>query len=141
MDMPATRNVIGAAAIALIAGLAFAPRPALGADRFSVISIANQTNANITIVYRWGNQEKKRHHFAPGARQWFSWEYAKPDQDHSPDFFVTFDADTTKQTYQEEKKLHGFRAPEQNYDLGHKYAFEYDGPSKKYIEIFDLNKK
>jgi hypothetical protein len=129
-----------AAALALTITLCSPPK-AEAADRFAMISIANETNANITIVYRWGNGEKKRHSFAPGARQWFSYRYPKPDADQSPDFFISFDADTTKQNYKEDQRLHGFRTPEENYDLGHKYAFRYNGPSKKYIEIYDLSRR
>src|SRR5262249_15400620 len=80
----------------------------------------------------------KTHFFRPGARHWFSWKYPRPDYDHSPNFIISFDADTTGQRYGEDKTLHGFRAPEENYNLGHKYAFRYDGPSKRYIEIYDM---
>jgi len=111
---------------------------AKAADRFAVISIANETNANITVSYHWGDGQRKTHFFRPGARHWFSWKYPTPDYDRSPDFFITFDADTTSQRYGEDKRLHGNRAPEESYNLGHKYAFRYDGPSKRYIEIFNL---
>jgi hypothetical protein len=33
------------------------------------------------------------------------------------------------------------RAPEENYDLGHKYGFRYNGPSKRDIEIYDLSSR
>jgi hypothetical protein len=122
---------LAAASIVSIAASAYA------ADRFAVISIANQTNANITVSYHWGDGQRRTHSFTPGARHWFSYKYPRPDADHSPDFFVTFDADTTNQRYGEDKKLHGYRAPEENYNLGHKYAFKYNGPSKRYIEIYD----
>ena len=83
---------------------------AKAADRFAVISIANETNANITVSYHWGDGQRKTHSFRPGARQWFSYQYTRPDDDHSPDFFITFDADTTSQRYGEDKRLHGYRA-------------------------------
>src|SRR5690348_6343274 len=120
------------------AALLFIIPTANAADRFAVISIANETNANITVSYHWGDGQRKTHFFRPGARQWFSYKYARPDDNHSPDFFISFDADTTNQRYGEDKKLHGYRAPEQNFGLGHKYAFRYDGPSKRFIEIYDM---
>jgi len=122
---------LAAAALLLIAPTAKA------ADRFAVISIANETNANITVSYHWGDGQRKTHFFRPGAKHWFSWKYPRPDYDRSPDFFISFDADTTSQRYGEDKRLHGYRAPEENYDLGNKYAFRYNGPSKRYIEIYD----
>ena len=128
------------AAISLTVGAAIAPAAVVAADRFAVISIENETNANINVVYRWGNAATKTHHFAPGARHWFSYKYPHPDENKSPDFFIKFDADTTGQAYQEEKKLHGFRAPDQSYELGHKYVFKYNGPSKRFIEIYDRSK-
>ena len=127
--------------IVLLAGAALAPLGAHAADRFSVISIANETNANITIKYQWGGPWQSKF-LAPGAHEWFSYEYSKPDQDASPDFIASFDANSRAGVaYHEEKKLHGFRAPEQNYDLGHKYVFRYNGPSKTYIELYDVGKK
>lgn len=118
--------------------LSIAPK-AEAADRFAVISVHNETNANLNVVYRWGGGQKKTHFLGPNAKHWFAYKYPKPDDDHSPDFFISFDADTTNQKYSEEKRLHGFRAPEENYDLGHKYAFRYNGPSKRFIEIYDLH--
>ena len=57
-----------------------------------------------------------------------------------PDFHIKFDANSAQTKYEEKKKLHGFRAPDQSYDLGHKYAFRYNGPTKRFIEIYDLSK-
>jgi hypothetical protein len=127
------------AALVLVTAL-YSPARLEAADRFAVVSIVNETTATITLTYRWGNDEKKRRTFAPGARHWFSYEYTRANANRSPDFFVTFDADTTKGKYSEEKKLHGFRAPEQNYDLGHKYVFRYDGPAKRFIELYDASR-
>jgi hypothetical protein len=103
----------------------------------SVISIANETNANISVVYHWGDGQEKTYRFAPGARQWFSYAYSRPDENRSPDFHIKFDADSTNQRYSEFKKLHGYRAPDQSYNLGHEYVFKYDGPAKRFIEIYD----
>lgn len=116
------------------------PTKLAAADRFAVIGIANETNAIITMVYRWGTGHEQRHAFQGGARQWFSYKYTRPDEDQSPDFHIRFDADTAQAKYEEGKRLHGFRAPEENYDLGHKYAFRYNGPSKRYIEIYDVSR-
>jgi hypothetical protein len=116
------------------------PTRLLAADRFAVISIANETDATITMVYRWGSDADKRHTFKPKARQWFAFQYPKPDANASPDFHIKFDADSAQTKYEEKKKLHGFRAPDQSYDLGHKYAFRYNGPTKRFIEIYDLSK-
>jgi hypothetical protein len=126
--------------LALAAILSITPKVE-AADRFAVISVQNETNANITIAYRWADdQTKKTHLLAPNAKHWFSYKYPSPDANHSPDFFISFDADTTNQNYSEDKKLHGYRAPEQNFDLGHKYGFRYNGPSKRYIEIYDISR-
>jgi hypothetical protein len=132
--------MFSATAAALALGLTLcSATQSLAADRYAVVSIANETNAVITLLYRWGNQAEQKHTFRPKDQHWFAFPYAKPDDDHSPDFFVKFDADTAPTKYEENKRLHGFRAPDQSYDRGHKYAFRYDGATKKYIEIYDLS--
>jgi hypothetical protein len=132
-----SRRLACAAVVSLAVGAAFAPAAAIAADRFSVISIANETNANINVVYHWGDGQEKTYRFTPGAQHWFSYAYSRPDENRSPDFHIKFDADTTNQRYSEFKKLHGYRAPDQSYNLGHKYVFKYDGPAKRFIEMYD----
>jgi hypothetical protein len=102
------------------AALSFlAPSIAFAAKRFSVVSLVNETQANLTISYRWAQESWKQVRLTPGARELFVWPYSKPDA--------------------EAKKLRGFAAEEQNFDLGHKYSFRYDGPSKRYIELWDIS--
>ena len=132
-----SRHLASAAVVSLAVGAAFAPAAAIAADRFSVISIANETNANINVVYHWGDGQEKTYRFAPGVHHWFSYAYSRPDENRSPDFHIKFDADTTNQRYSEFKKLHGYRAPDQSYNLGHEYVFKYDGPAKRFIEMYD----
>ena len=135
-----SNRMFWAAALALAIALG-SPARLLAADRYAVISIANETNATIKMVYRWGKKDAtKTHTFRPNSRSWFAFQYAKPDVNRSPDFFVRFDADTAQTKYDENKSLHGFRSPDQSYDLGHKYAFRYNGPTKRYIEIYDLSR-
>ncbi len=130
------------AAILLLSGLALTPATVLAADRFAVVSIANETNANMTISYRWGDGNWQTASLPRGNHHWFAYPYSRADEDRSPDFIASFDADSRSGiAYHEEKRLHGFRAPEENYDLGHKYAFRYNGPSRRYIELYDLNKQ
>jgi hypothetical protein len=122
------------------AALSFlAPSIAFAAKRFSVVSLVNETQANLTISYRWAQESWKQVRLTPGAREMFVWPYSKPDEDRSPDLHVTFDADSSASKYAEAKKLRGFAAEEQNFDLGHKYSFRYDGPSKRYIELWDIS--
>lgn len=133
-------NAVQAAALA--AAFVFgAAENTYAADRFAVISIDNATNATVTVTYRWGTQSKKNHTFTPGQRHWFSYKYDSPSSPSSPDFFISFDSDVRGGKYIEDKRLHGFRAPEENYDLGHKYTFRYDGPSKRYIELYDSSRR
>jgi hypothetical protein len=125
-------TLVAASALLLVPGTAFA------ANRFSVISITNETRANLTISWRWASDEWKQTFLGPNARHVWWYEYKQVDQNMSPDFHLRFDADTSSSKYTEPKKLHGRAAPEANFDLGHKYAFRYDGPSKRYIEIYEL---
>ena len=134
---PVSRRFACIAVISSAAAAAFAPATAFAANRFAVISIANETDANINIVYHWGDGNEKRHHFGPGTRSWFSYKYSRPDEDKSPDFHIKFDADTTNQHYSEFKKLHGYRAPDENYNAGHEYVFKYNGATKRFIEVYD----
>lgn len=133
-----TTWIAAPAATLTVIGMLLGTNAASAADRFAVISIANETNANVRVTYRWGNDAKKSYTFAPGNRHWFSYQYPKQSQPSSPDFFISYDADSqTGGKYIEDKRLHGFRAPDQSYDLGNKYVFKYDGPSKRFIELYD----
>jgi hypothetical protein len=138
--MHATRIALRAAAL-LLAGWVLAPTAALSDDRYAVISIHNETNSDITVVYRWEGMEERTHRFPPGHKHAFTWEYEKANLDHSPDLILKFDSDTTRGgSFEQTKRLHGFRAPDQSFELGHKWAFRYDGPSKRYITLIDLSK-
>jgi hypothetical protein len=123
----------------VVVGLAlFQAAPAQAATRFAMVSIANETSYNITFSYRWGDGAWQSTTMAPGARRWFSWKYPQPNENRSPAFQVRFDADGTGSKYIEKYDLKRRAAVEQNYDLGHKYAFRFDGPSKRYIELYNL---
>jgi len=118
--------------------LAVVPRTASASTRFSVISIVNETRANLVISWRWGDDDWKQSRLGPSARHWFSYKYAQANQNRSPDFHLKFDADTSSAKDPEPRKLRGYAAPEESYDLGRKYAFRYDSPSKRYIELYAI---
>jgi hypothetical protein len=48
-----------------------APSIAFAAGRFSAVGLANETQANLTISYRWGEEAWQKARLRPGARQWF----------------------------------------------------------------------
>jgi len=118
--------------------LCLMPSIAFAARRFSVVGLANETQANLTISYRWGEEAWQKARFTPGAKQWFSWKYSKPDEDRSPDFHVVLDSDSSTAEY-EAKKLRGFVTEEQDSDVGHQYAFRHGSPSMRYIELWDIS--
>ncbi len=123
--------------------LAAAPIVAVGARaraamRFAVVSVANETQANLVIAYHWGNDPPSQKRLSAGEKSWFSWRFATADQDRAPLLFITFDSDASPSRYTEVKRLAAFAAVEENYELGHKYAFRYDGPSRRYIELWDI---
>jgi len=126
--------------LAMIGYLAAANTTAQAADRFAVISVANQTEANLVVNYRWGNGSWTKATIGPKRNHLFWYEYPNPTNTSSPDMCLNFDADVGASKYQEAKKLHGFRVPDKNYSGGHHYAFRYDGATKKYIEIFDTSR-
>ena len=63
---------------------------------------------------------------------------SKPNENKAPPFYIRFDSDTSAKRYIEPWKLTGRAAVEQLFELGNKYALRYDGPSRRYIEIFDV---
>lgn len=124
-----------------IVGISFSnPASAAAADRFAVTSIHNETQSKITILYKWGTGEWKTKTLMPGTRHWFGFRYKHANDDKSPNLFVKFDADAGSGSYTEEYKLLRHAASEESYALGYKYVFRYDGPSKKFVELYDNDK-
>jgi hypothetical protein len=121
------------------AALFLAPGVACATTRYAVVSIANETRANMTLSYRWGtNDEWHQIHVGPGEKRWWSHKFKTPNENRAPPFYLRFDSDTSSKRFIEPWKLVGRAAEEESFELGNKYAFRYDGPSKRYIEIFDL---
>jgi len=131
------RSLLGASLLSATG--AILASPSYAAKRFAVVSVTNETRANLTIVFRWGNEPWQRKNLPAGDKHWFAWRYSRPDEDRSPDLFVKFDADAGVSRYTEEKRLHGYAAEDETFELGHLYAFRYDGPAKRYIEIWDVS--
>jgi hypothetical protein len=124
---------------ACMGGLFLVPGIANAATRFAVVSILNETRADMTLSYRWGTEgEWQQVRISPGERHWWSHKFAYPNENKAPHFYLRFDADTTSKRYIEPWKLTGRAAEEERFELGNKYAFRYDGSSKRYIEIFDV---
>jgi len=115
--------------------LCLMPSIAFAANYFSVVSLANETPANLTISNRWGVEAW---HEVPGAKHWFSWKHSKPNEGRSLAFDVVLDREFNVLEYFEAKKLRGFAAESENLDLGHQHAFRH-GPSKRHIELWDIN--
>lgn len=126
-------------AVVAAAALAVVPTAASATNRFSVISISNETQVNIGLSWRWSGPDWKQMKLAAGASHWWSHKYDRPNENRSPDFVLKFDSDgRSGSEYPDTRVLRGNAAPEQNFDLGHKYAFRYDGPSKRYVKLIDL---
>ena len=137
MSVPrALHHILAAAAIL---GSAFAAETSFAANRFSVVSIANETNANVGISYKWGENDAVRRMFlAPRERRWFSWAYPTENYNRSPDFLIQYDADAGGQYFKSGwKRLRGYASPDQNFAGGNEYVFKYDGPTQRFIEIRD----
>jgi hypothetical protein len=121
------------------AALFLAPGVAHAVTRYAVVSIANETQTNVLLGYRWGDSETWHQiNLGPGAKHWWSHTFAKPNENKAPPFYIRFDSDTSAKRYIEPWKLTGRAAAEQLFELGNKYALRYDGPTRRYIEIFDV---
>src|ERR1700678_426669 len=59
--------------------LVMLPSAVYATSRFAVVSVVNETQANLTINFRWGTGPWQKKFLAPGARDWFSWTYPDPD--------------------------------------------------------------
>jgi hypothetical protein len=73
-----------------------------------------------------------------GVKSISSHEFSKPNENRAPHFYIRFDSDTSSKRYIEPWKLTGRAAVEARFELGNKYALRYDGPSRRYVEIFDV---
>jgi hypothetical protein len=123
-------------ALVAATALAVVPSAALATNRFSVITITNETDMNIALQWRWSSPEWKQATISPRGRRMWSHKYDKPNENRSPDFQVRFDSDgRSGSRYTESETLRGYAAPEANFDLGRQYVFRYDGPSKRYIKL------
>src|SRR5262245_10710282 len=118
--------------------LCLVPFIAFAAERFSAVGLANETQTNPTICYRWGVEEWQKVRLAPGARQWFSWKFSRPDKYRPPDFHIVLDSDSSALEY-EARKLRGFIAGETNFDVGRQYAFRLGSASRRFIEFWDIS--
>ena len=137
MSLPQALRPILAAAVIL--GSSFTAETSFAANRFSVVSIVNETNANVGISYKWGpNDAVKSMRLQPRERRWFSWAYPRENYDRSPDFLLQYDADTGGKYYRSGwKRLRGYASPDQNFAGGNEYVFKYDGQTHRFIEIQD----
>ena len=126
------------AGVCMGAALVLAPGVAHAVTRFAVVSIANETQTTLLLSYRWGDSDNWRQiNLRPGARHWWAHRFSRPNENRAPYFYIRFDSDTSSRRYVEPWKLTG-RAAEERFELGNKYALRYDGPSRRYIEIFDV---
>ena len=123
------------------AALFLAPSIANAATRFAVVSIVNETRASLLLSYRWGDWAKdqwRQVNVTPGERLSWSHPLEAVNVNRAPYFYIRFDSDTSSRRFVEPWKLTGRAAADQSFELGNKYAFRYDGPSKRFIEIFDI---
>ena len=121
--------------------LVLAPGVACATTRFAVVSILNETRASLVLGYRWGDWAKdqwRQVNVTPGDKLFWSHKLDALNVNNAPYFYIRFDSDTSSRRYVEPWKLIGRAAVEENFDLGNKYAFRYDGPSRRYVEIFDI---
>jgi hypothetical protein len=115
--------------------LFLAPSIPFAAERYSGVDPGNVTQAELSIGCRWGEESWQK---IPGAKQWFSWKCFKPNETRPLHFHVVLDFESSASGYFEAKKLRGFAAEAENFDLGHLYAFRH-GPAKKHIELWDIS--
>lgn len=115
--------------------LCLAPSIPYAAERYSAVCPGNETQAELSIGYRSGKESWQK---IPGAKQWLSWKCFKPNEGRSLDFHVVLDFNSSASGYFDAKKLRGFAAEAETFDLGHQYVFRH-GPSKRHIELWDIS--
>ena len=130
------KRVIMCALAAFAAVAMFAPRVE-AANRFAMTCIENKTD--ITLKYRtqWGNGQWEHWSVNPGARNWHTWKYDRPNENASPVLHVSFDGDLSSRMYNQQYKLESYASPQQGdcERYGKIYRFRYDGSARKYIDL------
>jgi hypothetical protein len=116
-------------------GLCLAHFIPFAAERYSEVDPGNETQAELSIGCRWGEESWQK---IPDAKQWFSWKCFKPNEARRHHFHVVLDFESSASGYFEVKNLRGFAAEAENFELGHQYAFRH-GPAKKHLELWDIS--
>ena len=119
------------------AALFLAPGIAYAHARFAVVSIANETPVNLVLSYHWGDNDAWQATYVGAGKRLF-WSHPLSNANRAPYLFIRFDSDTSNKRYIEPWKLIGRAAVDEKFELGNKYAFRYDGSSRRFIEIFDV---
>jgi hypothetical protein len=122
--------------LACLLAIGWVPQ-ALAVNRYGVICLMNETQVTIPYLYKVGSQGSwERRELEPGQTRWFSHQYDKPNENHSPSFSIRFDSDLrSAQKFNITYTLERHAALGQECAYGKKYAFRYDGGNRRYVDL------
>lgn len=92
-------------------------------SKYAVLCLSNNTDAEITYSYRWGNGQWQSSYLVAGETDIHSWRYT--GRATSPNFQVEFDVDTSDYIVNQLYNLDRYSAIAKNCVEGKNYAFEY----------------
>ncbi|APR87644.1 hypothetical protein A7982_12993 [Minicystis rosea] len=109
--------------------------------RFALTCIKNATGRGINYDLKWGDGPWTTYRVEgnEGSYRWHSKAYAVTGEPRSPELTIRFDSDMTDGTSYVEYSLKKYAAPEESCELGKIYRFEWDGSSKRYIDLKSVN--
>ena len=106
---------------------------------YALTHIANNSDANATVYFKWGNGPWKWRVIERGQEAWFSYPYSGQSQS-SPDLFVRIDVDTNGVKFVEHVLSRGASPDDHSPRFGHHFTIkQLPGTDTRYIEAVTSN--
>lgn len=109
--------------VAMVACLGLSMPAKAQSNKYAVLCLANNTDAQITYSYRWGNGQWQTSYLDVGETDMHTWRYTA--RAASPNFKISFDTDPSNYISTQAYYLDRYSAWGRNCLEGKNYAFEY----------------
>lgn len=126
-------SLVGCIAVFVSLGLSLPAKAQ--SSKYAVLCLANNTDAEITYSYRWGNGQWQSSYLDSGETDVHSWRFtARPT---APNFKIRFDVDTSDYISNQVYDLDQYSASVKNCVEGKNYAFEY--ADSETIDLYEVD--
>jgi hypothetical protein len=96
-------------------------------DRYSVVTLVNETPYRVDYSYQWGSGSRwYSNYIKPNSRyvHWWTFDYA--GQDYAPYFYIELEGDSSSY------RLRSFYSPDKEADNGRVYYIRFDDDQEKF---------